>query len=71
MSDADRQQQLERQQARAREFLQLLPLIVELAGLPKSETGHYYNEDQIQARAITVKYAYRVARQLLVELVNA
>ncbi len=70
MSEAERQPSMDKQQARAREFLQLMPLIMELAGLPKSETGHYYNEDQIQARAITVKYAYRVARQLLVEIVN-
>jgi hypothetical protein len=64
MSDADRQQQ------RLREFLQMLPLTIELAGLPKSETGRYYNEEQIAARAITMRHAYKVARQFLLEIAN-
>lgn len=60
----------EKQQRRAAEFMQLLPLTLELAGLPKSDHGKYYSEDQIQARALTVKYAYRVARHLLIEMVQ-
>ena len=60
----------ERQQRRAGEFMQLLPLTMELAGLPKSEHGRYYSEEQIQARAITVRNAYKVARQVLIELVQ-
>jgi hypothetical protein len=41
----------------------LLPLTVALAGLPMSE-GRLYSEEQIEARAITVKAAYRVARNV-------
>ena len=48
-------------QQRYRQFLDLLPLTVSLAGLPSSE-GRLYSEDQIEARAMTVKAAYRVAR---------
>lgn len=70
MSDADRQQAIQVQQQRVQEFLRLLPLTLELAGLPKSEHGRYYTEDQIQARAITLKHAYRVARQTLMEIVT-
>lgn len=39
----------------------LLPSIVALAGLPTSTT-RLFSEEQIEARAITVKAAYRVAR---------
>jgi hypothetical protein len=62
MSDTERQQQ------RVREFINLLPLTAELAGLPKSEHGRYYSEEQIEARAITLRNAYKVARQLVLEV---
>ena len=44
-----------------RQFLDLLPLTVSLAGLPPSE-GRLFSEEQIEARAMTLRYAYRVAR---------
>lgn len=50
-------------QKKYRNFLELLPLTISLAGLPTSE-GRLYSEDQIEARAITVRAAYRVARSL-------
>lgn len=50
------------QQRRYREFLELLPLTLELAGLPRSEAGRYYTEDQIEARLITLRYANKAAR---------
>lgn len=62
MADAERQQQ------KVTEFLRLLPLTTELAGLPKSEHGRYFTEDQIASRAITLRYAYKVARQMVLEL---
>lgn len=52
------------QQRRYREFLDLLPLTIALAGLPTSEHGKYYTEDQIEARVFTVRHAYRAARQI-------
>ncbi len=65
MPDGDRAQQ---QQQRVNEFLRLLPLTLELAGLPKSEPGRYYSQEQIDARAITLRSAYKVARQLVIEI---
>ena len=47
---------------RYREFLDLLPLTLALAGLPRSESGRYYTEEQIESRAFTVKAAWRLAR---------
>jgi hypothetical protein len=48
-------------QQKYRQFLDLLPLTIALSGLPTSE-GRLYSEEQIEARAITVRAAYRVAR---------
>ena len=50
-------------QQKYKQFLDLLPLTISLAGLPTSET-RLYSEEQIEARAITVRYAYKVARTL-------
>lgn len=48
-------------QQKYRQFLDLLPLTLALSGLPRSES-RLYNEEQLEARAITVRNAYRVAR---------
>jgi hypothetical protein len=48
-------------QQKYRQFLDLLPLTISLAGLPTSE-GRLYSEEQIEARSMTVRAAYRVAR---------
>jgi len=48
-------------QQKYRQFLDLMPLTVALAGLPTSE-GRLYSEEQIEARAMTFRAAYRVAR---------
>lgn len=53
-------------QQRYKQFLDLLPLTLSLAGLPTSE-GRLYSEEQIEGRAITVKAAYRVARSVTKE----
>jgi len=50
-------------QQKYRQFLDLMPLTISLAGLPTSE-GRLYSEDQIEARAITVRLAYKVARNV-------
>ncbi len=46
------------------EFIDLLPLTIALAGLPTSEHGKYYGEEQIEARIFTVRHAYRAARHI-------
>lgn len=57
------------QQRRYKEFLDLLPLTLALAGLPTSEHGKYYNEEQIETRLFAVRHAYKAARGLVRELV--
>ena len=52
------------QQRRYKEFLDLLPLAITLAGLPHSEGTRYYTEEQIELRANNVKHAFKFARQL-------
>lgn len=56
-------------QQKYRQFLDLLPLTISLAGLPTSE-GRLYSEEQVEARAITVKAAYRVARNTAKECLS-
>ncbi len=53
-------------QQKYRQFLDLMPLTLALAGLPTSET-RLYGEEQLEARAITVRVAYKVARNLAKE----
>ncbi|MEM9701348.1 MAG: hypothetical protein AAF907_02740 [Planctomycetota bacterium] len=48
---------------RYKEFLDLMPLTLALAGLPHSESGRYYTEEQIESRAFTIKSAWKLARQ--------
>jgi hypothetical protein len=48
-------------QQKYRQFLDLLPLTISLSGLPTSE-GRLFSEEQMEARGITIKAAYRVAR---------
>ncbi len=55
------------QQRRYREFLDLLPLTLALAGLPTSEHGKYYNEEQIETRIFTFRHAFKAARKLAEE----
>ena len=45
-----------------KEFLDLLPLTLALAGLPRSDPGKYYTEEQIESRVFTIRNAYKAAR---------
>lgn len=56
-------------QQKYRQFLDLLPLTLSLAGLPTSE-NRLYSEEMIEARAITVRLAYKVARTLTKECLS-
>ena len=58
--NADRQQ-------RMKEFMNLLPLTLEIAGLPRAELGKNFNEGQMEVRVATIKMAYKLARQLLID----
>ncbi len=58
----------EKQQQKVREFMSLLPLTMALAGLPDAEPGRYFNEGQLDARATAVRAAYKMARQIIMEV---
>jgi hypothetical protein len=47
--------------AQLRQFRSLMPATIALAGLPPSE-ARLFSMDQIEARALTLRAAYRVAR---------
>jgi hypothetical protein len=55
----------EMKQSRMTEFLKLLPLTVELAGLPKGELGRSFTPDQIEGRAMSIRAAYKAARNMV------
>jgi hypothetical protein len=56
------------QQQKAREFMSLLPLTLEIAGLAHAEVGKHFNEGQMEARATTLKTAYKIARQIILDV---
>lgn len=58
----------DRQQAKMKEFMSLLPLTIELAGLAKAEAGKYFNEGQMDVRVGMIKTAYKQARQILLDI---
>jgi hypothetical protein len=60
--------EIERQQQKAKEFMSLLPLTLAIAGLPECEPGKHFAESQLEARATSIRTAYKVARQLIVEV---
>lgn len=61
-------QQAALQQQRIKEFIALLPLTSEIAGLPQTEHGRFLNENQMEVRATSLKTAYKVVKQLLKDI---
>ena len=59
---------VERQQQKVKEFMSLLPLTMGIAGLPVAEPGKHFTESQLEARATTIRAAYKVARQIIMEI---
>ena len=59
---------VDRQQIKVQEFMRLLPLTMAVAGLPDAEAGRHFNEGQMESRAITLRSAYKVARQIILEI---
>ncbi len=55
---------------RYREFLELMPLTIAIAGLPQSEGPYNYNADQLEVRTRTLVTAYKLARQLAKESIS-
>jgi hypothetical protein len=58
----------DRQQMKQREFMQLLPLTLAIAGLPQTPPGSYFNEGQMEVRATNLRLAFKFARQLVVDV---
>lgn len=58
------------QQRRYREFLDLMPLTIALAGLPASDIGKYYTEEQMETRVFALRHAYKIARQFAREQIS-
>ena len=56
------------QQQKIQEFIRLLPLTFELAGLAKINPGSFFTEGQLEARATAIRNAYKAARLLIVEV---
>lgn len=55
----------DRQQQELRNFMSLLPLTLEIAGLPKAEAGRHFNEGQLEVRCTTIRNAYKLAKKVL------
>jgi hypothetical protein len=62
---------LDRQQQKINEFMRLLPLTLEIAGMPRSELGRNFNADQMEVRANTLRAAYKIARQVVLDVASA
>jgi hypothetical protein len=56
---------------RYREFLELMPLTINIAGLPASESPFNFSVDQMEVRLATLATAFKLARQLAREAVTA
>jgi hypothetical protein len=59
---------IDRQQQKINEFMKLLPLTLEIAGLPKAAPGTHLNEGQMEVRCNTLRHAYKIARQLVLDI---
>ncbi len=59
---------VDRQQQKVSEFLRLLPLTIEIAGLPQAELNKNFNEGQMEVRANNLRVAYKLARQLVLDV---
>lgn len=57
-------------QQKYQQFVQLIPVTLTIAGLAPSEHGKYYNEDQMEIRARTLRAAYKHARKLAKEVLQ-
>lgn len=58
----------ELKQSRMTEFMKLLPLTLDLAGLPKADPLRPFTADQVEGRVMSVRAAFKAARALLKEV---
>lgn len=54
--------------SRMKEFMSLLPLTIEIAGLPRATPERLFNSDQMEGRVLSLRTAYKLARALVTEI---
>jgi hypothetical protein len=64
----DQQATQEMKQTRMTEFMKLLPLTIELAGLPMADPTRLFTSEQIEGRAMSIRSAFKAARALVKEI---
>jgi hypothetical protein len=57
-------------QVKYKEFMTLLPLTLAISGLPEAEHGKYFTDSQMENRAASLRAAYRIARQVIQDVVK-
>jgi hypothetical protein len=55
---------------RYKEFIDLMPLTLAIAGLPENPGPRSYGTDQMEARAQVLQSAFKVARQAVREVIK-
>ena len=55
-------------QNRQTEFMKLLPLTLQLAGLSQADIARPFTPDQIEGRAMSIRTAYKIARALVKDI---
>lgn len=55
---------------RYREFLDLMPLTVAIAGLPENNTARSFTTEQMEGRAQVLATAFKIARQTVREAIK-
>jgi hypothetical protein len=58
----------EMKQTRMKTFMSLLPLVVEIAGLPQATPERLFNADQMEGRILALRTAYRLADAMIREI---
>jgi hypothetical protein len=56
---------------RYREFMELLPLTLALAGLSSNEGNRYFTSEQLEIRTQAIGNAFKFARQAVREAIKA
>ena len=59
---------VDRQQQKVKEFMGILPLTLAVAGLCDAQPGQHMSEGQMEARASTIRLAYKIARQIILDV---
>jgi hypothetical protein len=66
-TEDDREHKMKR---RYKEFIDLMPLTIAIAGLPANPGPRSYGTDQMEARAQVLQSAFKVARQTVRDVVK-